>query len=747
MTDQAKRVAIFGAGISGLTAAHELVERGFDVEVFEPAAPSSVERTCSVGGMARTQWAHVPLPETDDGDGGPPPPTPVTEPFTAPSTEPLPWELERAFMTDDGEPLRIFFEDGTTDLTTEGAAALATFGTFLADNAAEYGSWPIDVRGYVHDRGTEPFGTGLDKERADHVKELLETDYGVTNALTAVGLGFGRRDDWTVSDAERDYVDFKLDDDRIPGEHGFRFFPTFYRNLRDTLARTPIARDGDPFVETPRTVLDNVIPTTQQGFNLRVPKPSYVMPRRRLRSAQEFFTVLTQALASSEFTFSDIQRWQLVLFKYMTSCGARRSEYEQLSWWEFADGDAFSPIFQEHLANTPQALVAMSAKECDARTFGDITLQILTDQLTDGAQTDGTLNGPTSVAWFAHWRRYLERQGVRFRRGELQRFETVDSAAWPVVDLIADDGSVEEDVHVVRDYYVLAVPVQSAPALVDGLAGDDFDRIRALELGELSQAKPDGQLQHLSGIQFYFPSELKLVRGHTIYPDAEWGLSSIFQPQFWTRKRGWWDGYRGLLTVGIGNWYRDSPRLEKPAWDSTRDEIAAEVWQQILETFTPEQQVKLAHPILYHLDDNIEFERAGDLPSGNKTPMLINWPGRYRERPGDLAGYAVHYDSLVVAGTYMQTNFRLTTMEAANESGRHAVNAILDHAQFAGDRCEIVRSEDHEFDDLAIFIDLDAALHAAGLPHFLDILRPQALDEAWLSGDFDLTSLGIPPLP
>ncbi|MGH7434862.1 MAG: FAD-dependent oxidoreductase, partial [Polyangiaceae bacterium] len=29
------KVAIFGGGIAGMSAAHELIERGFDVEVFE----------------------------------------------------------------------------------------------------------------------------------------------------------------------------------------------------------------------------------------------------------------------------------------------------------------------------------------------------------------------------------------------------------------------------------------------------------------------------------------------------------------------------------------------------------------------------------------------------------------------------------------------------------------------------------------------------------------------------------------
>ena len=57
-------VTIFGGGIAGLTAAHELVERNFKVVVWEPGVDNRYpDAGCDVGGMARTQWAAVPWPE------------------------------------------------------------------------------------------------------------------------------------------------------------------------------------------------------------------------------------------------------------------------------------------------------------------------------------------------------------------------------------------------------------------------------------------------------------------------------------------------------------------------------------------------------------------------------------------------------------------------------------------------------------------------------------------------------------
>ena len=54
-------VTIYGAGVAGLTAAHELAERGFRVRVVERARACDQHGAPSmaIGGMARTQYALV----------------------------------------------------------------------------------------------------------------------------------------------------------------------------------------------------------------------------------------------------------------------------------------------------------------------------------------------------------------------------------------------------------------------------------------------------------------------------------------------------------------------------------------------------------------------------------------------------------------------------------------------------------------------------------------------------------------
>jgi hypothetical protein len=72
-------------------------------------------------------------------------------------------------------------------------------------------------------------------------------------------------------------------------------------------------------------------------------------------------------------------------------------------------------------------------------------------------------------------------------------------------------------------------------------------------------------------------------------------------------------------------------------------------------------------------------------------------------------------------------------MESANESARHAVNAILADAKVNTRQslCTIWPIEDREVVDFNALKELDAELYARGLDHFMEIL---GLDEVVTHG-------------
>ncbi|MEO8183747.1 MAG: hypothetical protein ABI895_33375 [Deltaproteobacteria bacterium] len=685
----------------------------------------------------------------------------------------------------------------------------------------------------------------------------------------------------------------------LPGEHGYRFFPSFYRHLFDTMKRTPLYDDQG--LETHRSALDNLTETSSQVFAGAL--TSSGLTRKKPRSLEALRRELTKLFQELKFDAADVAKFQGKLFRFMTTSSARRAaEYESMSWWDLLThgGVSYSKGFEAFLKAAPQALVAMDAETCDARTQGNIVVQLLLDQLLESDYTDSTLVGPTSDAWLEPWRDHLYRQGVCFITGRLVRFDIKPLQAElfgetatvvPELDLELPKAQQEEWTKRIlgSDYFVVATDVATAEAATSELArrslaqvlpglprrvggvpvdlreyvtyvlsktdmriktgGEaDWDRllrerlavagfpaeywghirnrdelpawINYAEEQDLRTGQPRPRLnermvygltkhdrfQTFSGVQFYFSHDLEQARGHVYYFDTEWGLSSISQLQFWQQKTAFRrKGLLGLLSVDIGNFHNRSNFLGKAAHECTKEEIAQEVWRQLSESLRRTRRAKaeetqrlpLPRPVYYHVDDFLfpaEPTNAGRLCT-TLTPFLVNNVGDWVNRPGsdpwdpetdgipadlvdepqvwqaDHGGYQVHYHKIVFAGTYMRTFTRMTTMEAANESARHAVNAILDHLaavrsvaqkqaaemygqwlldeleqhpgvksseainkvrerlqmplplhNIAGEHCKIWNLERYELDELAVLKRVDEALFKKNLPHMADII-------------------------
>ena len=199
----------------------------------------------------------------------------------------------------------------------------------------------------------------------------------------------------------------------LPGEHGFRFFPGFYKHVVETMARIPVGGG--------RTAADNLVKTTRveitQFEKAPVSLPTHLptTPGDLLAAARNvlaFFSP-TMDLSVGDAAFFAARVWQV-----MSSCEERRlAEYEKTAWWDFIGAEARSPTYQKLLGHgITRSLVAAKARIASTRTIGDIFVQLVVNMLQPGAggDTDRVLNGPTSYVWINPWYEHLRSLGVRY---------------------------------------------------------------------------------------------------------------------------------------------------------------------------------------------------------------------------------------------------------------------------------------------------------------------------------------------
>jgi uncharacterized protein with NAD-binding domain and iron-sulfur cluster len=246
------------------------------------------------------------------------------------------------------------------------------------------------------------------------------------------------------------------------------------------------------------------------------------------------------------------------------------------------------------------------------------------------------------------------------------------------------------------------------------LGSNTAQRRNPLDVDSLGQTSWD-RFQTLSGIQYFFDTEFQVINGHVYYSSSDWRLSSINSTGLWAdRPRLDRDGYVSLMSVDIGDWITPSTKIGKSALQCTPDELAQEVWRQVTEelgrSLAEHEPVQFPEPQWYSIDTFIEYGGPHGTAQVNGAPYLVPIMGDWKNRPGAYpwnpngtspswlpdahsardqkklhvwqaghGGYQIHYDKLVFAGTWCKTFTRMTSMESACETGRHAVNAILDH--------------------------------------------------------------------
>ena len=487
---------------------------------------------------------------------------------------------------------------------------------------------------------------------------------------------------------------------RLPGEHGFRFFPGFYKHVIDTMRRIPSFDGG--------MVADHLVPTTRMAIT-QYGKPTFVVPMVFPRTPSDAGVLLRDIIAAfgpiADLTPEELAFFGARLWQILTSCGERRlAEYELTSWWEFVGAEQRSKSYQKFLAvGLTRSLVAAKARRASTRTIGDIFVQLLLTVLDPtGGSTDRLLDGPTNLVWIDPWRNYLESQGVQYlTEAEVEEIACEGGRITGVA--VRQQG---RRTMVRGEYYLAALPIERAAPLISGriLAADPaLANLRALA----------ANVEWMNGVQFYLHRDVPTAHGHVIHIDTEWALTTVSQLQFWRNVPPEQFGdsdVRGIISVDVSDW--TSPGADgRSGMQCSRDEAVRETWRQLKESINGEQELlRDADLHSWFLDPDIDSDPARPGFLQNQEPLLVNLVNTWAMRPEATTAIP----NLFLASDYVRTYSDLATMEGANEAARRAVNGLLDAVKFDGPRCELWQL--HEPEILAPWRLHDAARFKAGLP-------------------------------
>jgi uncharacterized protein with NAD-binding domain and iron-sulfur cluster len=483
----------------------------------------------------------------------------------------------------------------------------------------------------------------------------------------------------------------------LPGEHGFRFFPGFYRHVPDTMKRIPFGQNANG-------VFDNLVYATRTA-TLRDAAPMVVSLDNFPKNLADIKVMLRSLFDNNMgLTLSDIDNLVHKTWQILTSCDERKVlEYEKIPWWQFVNADEQSQAFQHFMTAATRVLVAAKSREASAKTIGNVFAQLCVDLMTPGVGDDRLLNGPTNDVWIDPWLTYLREKGVEYNtNAEVKHIHCENGVITGAT--ISMNGAV----FVAKgDYFISALPVEiMAQKLTDEMLLADPTLYYIKQLAS--------SLSWMNGIQYFLNEDLPVVHGHLLFMDAPWALTAVSQAQFWPDfpMRSYGDGeVKGILSVDVSDWDTPGILYGKTAMECTAEEIKNEVWAQMKVAMNQNGdwlRDEMIHD--WFLDPDIQFENPAGQVETNLEPLLVNKAGTWDLRPDAYT----QIPNLFLASDYVRTNTDLATMEGANEAARRAVNSILNRSGSDALPCEIFDMYDPDL--FALFRRHDRNRFNEGLP-------------------------------
>jgi hypothetical protein len=343
-------------------------------------------------------------------------------------------------------------------------------------------------------------------------------------------------------------------------------------------------------------------------------------------------------------------------------------------------------------------------------------------------------NGAPEIAYEASVRKFLDKCAAQLPKQPNDMLRRLDEARalfdpyfvqWREDDLrkAARELDIAAKPPEVADFYVMALPVEQMAYHVNRsvmLTTHDPGLARIVQLAN--------HTDWMAGIQFYLCEDADLGQGHMIFMDSEWALTAIEQVQFWRGVGGVPRNVKAIVSVDISAWDRRGRFVNKEAFNCTDDEIAHEVWAELKASVRSERGQHLLHDGMliggklskgssFVLDESIAelydrrkqgaYERARsvrpsvtrDRPGSDMAIPYVYGPRlRFNVEPLLINRIGSHdlrpeaktkIENMFLASDYVLTETDLACMEGANEAARRAVNALLDQARSNRERCEL----------------------------------------------------------
>lgn len=128
----------------------------------------------------------------------------------------------------------------------------------------------------------------------------------------------------------------------LPGQHGFHFFPGFYKNLPDTMKRIPSLSGKSVFEHIVEG--DAELLARQSDPSTKIPAAFKFSIEWLLEALHAFRVLMYKIPRPAEMAFF-IGR----ALAFLGSCRERRiTEFDEVSWWDFVEAERMSPDLATH---------------------------------------------------------------------------------------------------------------------------------------------------------------------------------------------------------------------------------------------------------------------------------------------------------------------------------------------------------------------------------------------------------------